>query len=177
MYVCSNVCMCVGIVLAGLTSHHTCMYTYSTGWRGPTGCLNLQVIFRKRANNSGALLRKMTYEDKASCGSWPPCITTCMNVPMKVRWMTRMSHIPLLIWMSHVTHVDKSCLSSTGWRRPIECLIFKGHLPQKSPINSGSFAKNNLQLKASYGSLPPCMNIPMRVVWMMWMSHVTHVIE
>ena len=28
---------------------------------------------------------------------------------------------------------------------------------QKSPIIIGSFAKNDLQLKASYGSLPPCM--------------------
>ena len=35
---------------------------------------------------------------------------------------------------------------STGWQRPIGCFIFMGHFPQKSPIISGSFAKNDMQL-------------------------------
>ena len=44
----------------------------ATGWRRPIGCLKLQVIVRKRANFNRALLRKMTYNDKASYDSTPP---------------------------------------------------------------------------------------------------------
>ena len=44
-----------------------------SGWRRPIRCLKWQVIFRTTATNHRALLRKMTYKDKASYGSSPPC--------------------------------------------------------------------------------------------------------
>ena len=48
------------------------IYEFLTGWRRPIGCLKLQIIFRKRATNYRALMRKATYKDKASYDSTPP---------------------------------------------------------------------------------------------------------
>jgi len=56
----------------------------------------------------------------------------------------------------NVFQVPKRLFLGTEWRRPIECLIFIRHFLQKSPIISGSLAKIDLQLEASYGSSPPC---------------------
>jgi hypothetical protein len=41
----------------------------------------------------------------------------------------------------------------------IGCLIFVDHFPQKSLIISGSFAESDLQLEASYASLPSFMSV------------------
>jgi len=59
--------------------HHTVEmvwdFAHDTGWRRLIECLKSQVILRKRATNYRALLREMTYKDKASYGSSPPCTT------------------------------------------------------------------------------------------------------
>jgi len=59
--------------------HYSGTYHMCTGWRRLIGCLRLQVIFRKRATNLRALFWEMTYEDKASCDSTPPCIRPRMD--------------------------------------------------------------------------------------------------
>jgi len=45
-----------------------------TGWRRFIGSPKLQIIFHKRATTDRSLLRKMTYKDKGSYESSPPCI-------------------------------------------------------------------------------------------------------
>jgi len=44
-----------------------------TGWRRLMGSRKLQIIFHKRATKYRSLLRKMTYKDKGSYESSPPC--------------------------------------------------------------------------------------------------------
>ena len=57
-----------------LTHSHILVET-NTGLRRPIGCLKLQIIFRKRAINYRAFVRKMTCKDKAFFESAPPCIS------------------------------------------------------------------------------------------------------
>ena len=63
----SHTCVC----LSHTYKHSPCL---ATGWRRPIACLISWITFRKLATNYRALLREMTYKDKASYGSSPPCI-------------------------------------------------------------------------------------------------------
>ena len=45
----------------------------TTGWRRLIGSPKLQIIFHKRATKYTSLLRKITYKDKGSYESSPPC--------------------------------------------------------------------------------------------------------
>jgi len=101
-------------------------YTWNTGWRRLIGSPKLQIIFHKRATKYRALLRKMTYKDKGSYESSPPCTprvkirvkyTECKNVLcVCVAWLNNMCDVTdSYVWpvsVIYVTwHIDVCCMS------------------------------------------------------------------
>jgi len=56
-----------------------------TGWRRLIGSPKLRIIFHKRATKYRSLLRKMTYKDKGSYESSPPCNTSSYEKTYKCK--------------------------------------------------------------------------------------------
>jgi len=100
------------------------------GSRRPIGCLKLQVIFHKRATNYRALLRKMTYKDKASYESSPPCVwqdsSRRCDVTMWTTPMTRRLIHVCRMWHSFL-RCDMVMMDATWrmrtWRGSICCVV------------------------------------------------------
>ena len=98
--------------------HRFCMsselidsFCTSTGWRRLIGSPKLQIIFHKRATKYRSLLRKMTYKDKGSYESLPPCtyISCCTYIHqfrsselVCVEW----THIYIYIY---ILYIDLAC--------------------------------------------------------------------
>ena len=83
---------------------HTC-----TGWQRPIGSPKLQIIFHKRATKYRSLLRKMTYKDKGSYESSPPCIVKSRD--FVIRDMTH----PYVTWLLTLRTLKVVTLSYVTW--------------------------------------------------------------
>ena len=94
--------------------------------------------------------------------------TLSVSVLIWIRWSLS-GCVPACIQQPNIVNEMNIC--STGWQIPMRCLIFVGHFRQKSPVIRGSFAKRDLQFKASYASSPPCTP-PLMCFDVMWVIHV-----
>ena len=82
----------------------------ATEWRRCIECLNLQFSFRKTATIYRALLQKMTYKDRTSYASSPPCRTIPVKNDRCVCAWTKRTHIGVCVceqnahvqWLYHI---------------------------------------------------------------------------
>ena len=86
-----------------------------TGWRRLTGSPKLQIILYKRATKYRSLLRKMTYKDKGSYESSPPCIDWDIKRICISKLRLQGSQNMDAIWMHVYTHRDISGIVSRSW--------------------------------------------------------------
>jgi len=93
-------------------THSLCLTLSLTRWQRCIGGLEWQVSFRKRATNYWAVLREMTYQDKASYGSSPPCTSLLISIRKRTAYM---------IWLFCGKRLVKIRHPSSRWQRHISC--------------------------------------------------------
>ena len=150
---CCSVLQCVAVCCSVLQCVAVCSHVY-------TLCIWTYMWMRQALCSVLQCVSVCSYKYMICC-SVLQCVAVCSHTyTMCTRTYTSMGHAHYTHRCLAYVHV-RICIvyiyeNDTGWQRHIGCLIFIGHFPQKSSILSGSFANNDLQLDASYGSWPPC---------------------
>jgi len=145
------------------------MYTYDTGWRRPAGCLELQVIFRKRATNYRARLRKMTY----TYDHRPSMYTYDTGKPRPIGCHFFIGHFPQKSPTISGSFAENEVqlirhhmyTRDTGWQKPIGCLKLQVIFRKRAIYYGALLRKITYEDKASYGSSPPCNICPIGHIW------------
>ena len=105
-----------------------------TGWRRLIGSPKLQIIFHKRATKYRSLLRKMTYKDKGSYESSPPCTRHCY-------WSHKTCKTTASICKNEKDRINPQLAGATGWQRPIGCLKLQVIFHKRATNNRALFRK------------------------------------
>jgi len=98
--ICSCTCMYVYVHVCNECS---CMQYVYTGWRRLIGSPKMQIIFLKRASKYRSLWRKITYKDKGSYESSPPCSAISLHVHVHTAYVAYIYRIH--VHMSLHVHV------------------------------------------------------------------------
>jgi len=121
-------------------------HNYITGWQKLTGTPTMQIIFHKRATKYRSILRKMTYKDKVSYESLPPCTCNSRSFPayMNIRmynkaWLNISICICICVYLHHrctgaCIHLYMHTISEEG-QTP--------HLKQSSIVQPGGSVLRN----------------------------------
>ena len=126
-------------------THQTIMRIHCTGWRRLIGSLKLQILFHKRATKYRALLRKLTYKDKGSYESSPPC-------------MNHMNSMKYLTYTLQHTATHCNTLHHTAPRRNNE-------FNEISDVHTATHC-NTLQHTATH-----CTTLQQWIQWNIWRTH------
>jgi len=111
---------------------HTVLRRYrwptSTGWRRLKGSPKSQIIFHKRATKYRALLRKMTYKDKGSYESSPPCKRVCESSMLFWLNKTKKTKYDKITYSKILQNKSEMNQITIHWRRDHWCMCDSWYL-------------------------------------------------